>query len=294
MPGGFYQNLLPGLLPPWERGPNLSTVSEAVGAQLDANAEQVLVGRMQSTPFAGGPTASRAGAAQLADGRLIECEPFVLPIHSEQRGVKIYPTESILSQRIRLSRWKQIKRERGTHRGELRNLQPYFVEWPDTPRMRIVHQNYDGPPSATWHTLDPDGTYSVHRQLISNWNWDGQAQKRSRFWLIIYTNRLGLTPPTWDGGSTWDDGSLWDGLFSSTQIADIVALITEAKSAHSILYGVIAATDPASFDPTSTLVVNGDGTSNLPGGNWNNIVDPTTGKPTRLSTAVFLYDLSNT
>lgn len=289
MPGGLYQNMLPSLLPPWMRGPNCTTVAEAVGAQLDANAEQVLVGRLQSIVFAGGPTTSREGAARLADGRLIECEPFVLPLHAEQRGIQIYATESTLSKRIRLSQWRQIHAERGTHRGELRNLQPYFVAWPALPRMRIVHQSNEATPSVLWHTLDPDGSYSVHRQLTSNWNWDGVKSKKTRFWLIIYVDQLGYTSPVWDGAQTWDGGSVWDGLFTDLQIADIVAMITEAKSAHSKLSGVIAATDPASFDPTAAIVINGDGTSTLPGGNWNYLVDPTTGKPTRLATARVLY-----
>lgn len=295
MPGGLYQNLLPEQLPSFMRGANVSTVAESVGAQLDANAEQVLVGRMQSIVFAGGPTSSREGAARLADGRLIECEPFVLPVHSQQRDVAIYPTESVLSRRIRISRSRQIKAERGSHRGELRNLAPYFVEWPSIPRMRIVHQTNEGTPTAWWHTLDPDGSYSLHRTHASNWNWSGEPTKAGRFWLIIYTDQLGFpTSPNWDGGQTWDGGSVWDGLFTAAQIADIVALIKEAKSGHSRLYGVIAATDPASFDPSASIVVNADGTSTLPNGNWNFVVDSMTGQPTRLSTARFLYDLSNT
>lgn len=292
MPGGTFQNMFPAELPPYMRGKNLTTVAEAVGAQLDANAEQVLVGRMQSSVFAGGPTRSREGAARLADGRLIECEPFVLPVHSEQRDIRLYPTEGTLSKRIRLSRWRQIHAERGTHRGELHNLAPYFVDYfPVIPRMRIVHQSNEGTPSALWHTLDSDGTYSLHRSLTSNWNWDGVKAKKSRFWLIVYVDQLGFTQPVWDGAQEWDDGSIWDGLFTDLQIADIVALITEAKSAHSILWGVIFATDPASFDPTASIVVAGDGSSNLPGGNWGFTIDNSTGKPTRLQSATFAYDL---
>lgn len=294
MPGGTFQNMFPALLPPYMRGPNLSTVAEAVGAQLDANAEQVLVGRLQSIVFAGGPTPSREGAARLADGRLIECEPFVLPVHSEQRGIAIYTTESTLSKRIRLSQWRQIHAERGTHRGELHNLAPYFATWPSVPRMRIVHQTNDATPAAFWHTLDPDGTYSIHRQSPSNWNWDNQPTKKSRMWLIVYTDQLGFTEPTWDGGQTWNGGTIWDGGFSSAQISDVVAMVEEAHSGHSRLDGVIAATDPTSFDPTAAIVVNADGTSSHPDGKWNFVIDSNTGKPTRLSTARVLYDLSNT
>jgi hypothetical protein len=291
MPGGLYQNMLPALLPPWMRGPNLTTLSEAVGVQFDANAEQVLVGRMQSSVYAGGPTATREGAGRLADGRLIECEPFVLPLHAEQRGIGLYPTESTLSKRIRLSRWRQIHAERGTHRGELRNIAPYFADWTTVPKMRIVHQSNEGTPSTLWHTLDSDGAYSVHRELVSNWDWDGVPVKRSRFWLIIYVDGLGFSSPDWDGGEAWDGGAIWDGTFTAAQISDLVSLVTEAKSAHSTLWGIIAATDPASFDPTAAIVVDGAGWSSLPNGKWGYTIDLTTGLPTRLPTARFLYDL---
>src|SRR4051812_8692535 len=98
-----FRNDWPDLLPPYMQGPNLRTLWGAFGAQADANAETVMFSRLQALPFAGGANATRQGAARLANGRLMECEPAFLVIHSAQRGIRLYDTESTLSRRIRLA-----------------------------------------------------------------------------------------------------------------------------------------------------------------------------------------------
>ena len=171
----------------------------------------------------------------------------------------------------------------------MRNIQPFFL--PGTPIIRTVHQNGDAT-RATWHTLAADGTYSVHKAEPSNWDWDGVPAKWSRYWVIIYVDTLGLpAQPTWDGGQFWDGPDAWDGIYTETQYDDIAPGLRDAKSAHSICWGIIFATDPASFDPTATAVVDAEGWSTLPNGKWGAVIDHTTGQPTRLPTAVYVNDL---
>lgn len=252
------------------RGRNVGTLLESAGLTLDSARETLRQG--------------------LALSRPLDCDRAALPTLARDRGIRLYASEPEASQRARLAQSKQLRRLFGTQLGELRNIQPFFLGFPAVPTIRIVHQAGDGS-SATWHTLAPDGTYSVHRKVGSNWNWDGAIAKWSRAWCIIYVDQLGLpAQPTWDGGQNWDAGSVWDGLFGASAIADLVAGLTEAKAAHEAIWGLIFATDPDSFSPGSRISPAGGGRTTLPSGNWGFVVDPVTGLPTRLPSAYFAYD----
>lgn len=169
-----FKDDVPDLLPPWMQGPNSRTLWGSFGQALDENAATIMFARLQAVPFAGGANPTRQGAARLRDGRLIECELFVLPIHSSQRGILLYPNESTISRRVRLARFLLLHARRGTHRGEMEHLQPYFL--PDTlPTIRIFHQSGGASPQSTAHTLDPAGVYTVDRSVTSNWDWDGNG-----------------------------------------------------------------------------------------------------------------------
>lgn len=258
-------------LGPWFlQGPNLGALLESVGLTLDGAIEQLVAGFRLGQP--------------------LRADPSALPVLSRDRRIRIYATEPEESQRYRLSRFWPLRRQFGTHQGELRNVAPFFLSRAAVPIMRIVHQAGDGS-SATWNTLD--NVFAVHRAAPSNWDWDGVWAKWSRWWAIIYTDALGLDAQwLWDGGDLWDGGQVWDGLLTSAEIDDIVAGLREAKSAHSILWGLILCTDPTSFDPTSAAVVNPDGSTTLPAGNWGLLVDPVTGNPTRGAPGMsVVYDL---
>lgn len=287
---GFFADTIHQFAPSWFQAPYMTTLMRAFAGELDVFEQRVFDGRRAAIPYAGG---SRVDSGVHA-GVLRQCDPDVLEWHARDRGIRLYDTEPEISKRVRLGSWRQLKRRRGSHQGEMRNLHPYFLDQPALPKMRIVHQSNHPTPVATWHTLDSAGVYSVHRATPSNWNWDDVPEKRARFWLIIYTDQLSVPSPAqnvWDGPQEWDGGSIWGGLLTRAQMDDIVSMIREAKAAHSVLWGVIFATDPASFDPASTLVVDPDGWSNLPNGKWGSVIDDDTGQPTRLPTAVFAYDL---
>lgn len=225
--------------------------------------------------------------------RPLLCDSDALPAISRERGIRLYPSEPEASMRVRLSRWRQLHKRRGTHRGELEHLQPYFL--PGTlPMLRIVHQAGDGS-CATWHTLDPLGAYSVHRATGSNWNWDNVTPSYSRFWLIAHTagTRLDGGSTNWDGGGAWDGGGLWDGRPNAAEIDDIVSAIRDWQSAHSVLWGVIITRDASALDPTGSAVANADGSTTYPQGNWWNVIDMSTGKPTRPSGIRVVYNLGH-
>lgn len=261
-----------GTIPPWfVRNTNIGTYLEAFGLSLDTVAESAIQGLRMSQP--------------------LRCDESALPILARDRGLRLYASEPVASQRRRLSRWHQLRRQFGTHAGQMRNIQPFFLSHVAVPRIRIVHQSGDGL-STTWHTLEADDTYTWHRATPSNWDWDDNDAQWSRYWVIIYTNTLGLAAQTeWGGADTWDGGQVWDGLLTEAQVADIVGGILEARAPHTKLWGVILATDPAWFDPTASVVVNAAGWSNLPGGNWGAVIDHATGKPTRQPGATWVYDL---
>jgi hypothetical protein len=219
------------------------------------------------------------------------CDPSAFPVLSLDRSVRLYPSEPESSKRTRLANWLQFHRQRATHLGELIHSQPYFA--PDHPIMRIVHQDGAGA-SATWWSIAADGSLSEHKAAPSNWDYDGQTEKWSRFWVILYVPASLVSFARYDDGSTYDSGVLYDGMI--TQIArDISAMILESKGAHSRLQAYILATDPASFDPTATAVTDPTGWTSLPIGNWGTSMSgPPDSVRTRPPTAVWIYERSMT
>lgn len=267
-----FQDLADRFAPWWLRGRVGGALLQSIGATLDGVMQTLVLG--------------------LRAGNPLTCEPDALASIGRDRGLRRYPTEPEESYRARLAQWRQLHKLRGSHLGEMLQLQPYFLP-AGRPMIRTVHQDGGGA-SATWHTLNPDGTYEVHRATPSNWDWDGSplgvptpaiTAQWSRFWVIVYVDGLGLPEAEkYDEGAKYDEGSIWDGLITSDQIADIVQIINDWKAAHSTLWGVILATDPASFDPA------GSG-AGYPNGLWGYYIDHATGDPVRLASAVYSYDM---
>ena len=287
-----FQSLVRKLAPGYMAdGRHMGTLLEASGLMLDALAERSFLGRCAAIPYAAG--------AKTADGLPLQCEPEVLPWHARDRGITLYPSEPLGSRRYRCSRWRQLHAMRGTHRGELKYAQPYFLGEDGLgtlPRMRIVHQDGDGD-GAMWHTLsgsaDPGGAgrYSIYRKVPSNWDFDGLAEKWSRWWAIVYTSGTVLESGVtyWNDGHPWNGGQVWGGVALQV-VTDLVTMFLEWHSAHSRCAGIILASDLGSFDPTATSTVETGGSTTLPVGNWGQLVDPATNLPTRLSTATWIYD----
>lgn len=264
---GAVQKFL-GQVGPWFlHNKNLGSFLDATAITLDETLQTLDIGLRLSQP--------------------LRCDASALPVLGYDRTIPFYPNETEESKRFRLSQWLQLHRQRGTHIGELRHSQPYFL--PDAPMMRIVHQSGGALPVATWHTLSAAGEYSIYRPAASNWNWDGQTSKWSRFWVIAYAPARLCSLIRYGDGSHYGDGIPYAGASSHQVAQDLVDMIRGWKGAHSALWGYCIATDPASFDPTASATTSPDGWTSLPVGNWGQPVT-SGGARTRIPSALWIYD----
>lgn len=162
--GKFQAAILGDPAPYFLRQKNLGTFMEALGIVYDIFASNLALGLRLSQP--------------------LRCDESALPYLSFDRGIRLYPSEPIASQRFRLSQWWQLWKQRGSHQGAMRHLQPYFLGASGLgplPTIRIVHASGDGL-SATWHTLSggvpgAPGTsvYSAQKVTPSNFDFDSNG-----------------------------------------------------------------------------------------------------------------------
>lgn len=155
---GHFQKMMIDLAPEWLREKNAASFLGAAGLILDLSQQRLIEG--------------------IRAGQPLRCDVSALREISAQRRLRIYASEPIASQRFRLSRWHQLHRQRGTHQGEMRNLQPYFLGADGLgvlPNIWIVHQDGRASPTCTWHNLSPAGVYSVTRVTSSNFNFDNNG-----------------------------------------------------------------------------------------------------------------------
>ncbi len=217
----------------------------------------------------------------------LRCDVADLPTIAKDRGMRLYPSETEQTRRVRLSQWRQLRKSKGTHIGQLRHAIPYFL--PYAPVMRIVHQSGGATPIATWHTLLGDGTYSVHHQSPSNWNWDSQPQHWSRHWAILYAPAPFIALPRYGEGHRYGDGTLYAGASTSQIGRDIVDMLIEWKASHTALWGIILTDDVSLLDPFEAPRTSTEGWTTHPSGQWDQPMLPS-GVRTRAPTAYFLYD----
>lgn len=265
---GILQRFAAENVPWYLQGPNGTAFLQALGLTLDLGTQTLITGMRQSSPF----------AAFLDNLSYIGAD----------RGIRRYPTMTEQAYRLQLAQWRQIHHFAGTHYGQMIRLQPYF--YPYKPRIRTFHQNGDGTKS-TCHTLDPDGTYSVHRSIPSNFDYDGEVDQWSRFFVAIDGSTLHGDPAHYNDGTKYDDGTVWDGYLSAAARDDIVSIILDSKAAHSALWAVMIYDNPTDFDPTVAVTTDADGRTSLPVANWGSAVDSATGLPTRLKSAHFIFDM---
>jgi hypothetical protein len=264
-----FRQFFSGLVPAYLRARRGGTMLEAVGMALDDATQTLVEGLRASLPLL--------------------AEEDALTRIGKDRKLPRLPTETKESYAYRLSIFRQLGRHSASQHGQLLSLQPYFLPG-SRPMIRIVHQDGSGS-IATWHTIDASGVYSVHHQSPSNWNWDQNFTRWSRFWVIVYVDaEVGPVGAEWDDGCEWDDGTIWDGYLNEAQIADMLELVNTPPTPHSVCAGIILARDPASFDPTGAVTAIGDGTFTHPSGDWDRVVRTATGLPVRLATASYAYE----
>jgi hypothetical protein len=279
-------------------GKNIATFLEATNLTLDGAADAMLIGMRRSQPY--------------------RCTVDAFADLSKDRKIRLYPNESEASKRYRLAHWRQIRRTRGCHYGEMINIQPFFLGPGGAtldgngvsylPWIRTFHQSGDPGSGAlsTCHTLDPTGAYSWVRSAFQ-WNWDGNTSQWSRSWTVVYIpSNFATNFAIWDTKGSWDDGvSLWDGVPSGL-LDDLVSGVIEAKAPHyhfgGLIFTTLQPTDSIPgfvgshpFDPTrSSWSANSDGSTNVPVANWASPVwtsGPSFGLNSRPSWATF-YSIS--
>jgi hypothetical protein len=258
---------LPKKAPPWWEGPNLTTLLQAYGQALDERADAILDGRRQGIVWAGGEDAARTGAARLSDGRLLECDPWVIQVHADQRGLRVYETEPELSQRIRCAQHLILKAQRGTHRGEMLHLRPYFATALAYPVLWIQHTTGGG--KAFWHRVAADGSYSLGR--AANFVRPGSSSKWARYTAFIELPGTGYTLGSEWSAFDWNDGTQYDTstTITSAVARDWIAMLTDWKSAHSWCDGVVLVGEASKLGPTITPTLGSDGAWSLPSaGQW--------------------------
>lgn len=179
-------------------------------------------------------------------------EDAMLEIGRSRRVAK-GPSEPLAAYAERLRRWLDDWRIAGSPWAVLEQVRAYCS--PHLVRVRIYTNRGD------CYTIDRDGTRSRVRD--TGWDWDGDATRWSRWWLVIYPD-AGLP---WDRQIAWGAGPLWGavpGTWGSTATqADVYAIrriIRERKPAGARCSHVIVCFDDAHFDPTDA--------GTLPDGTW--------------------------
>jgi hypothetical protein len=263
---GVLQRFVSSVGPWFVQGRTLGGLREAFAATFDSAETALEAGMQLSQP--------------------LRCDESALPIIAKDRSIPIYPAEVKASQRARLANWLPLHRQRGTHQGELKHLQPYFL--PDRPLLHIVHQTGDGL-AAVWHSLSSDGVYSTEIVTPSNWDFDGRSALWSRFWLIVNMPSGWVNAPQYDVASYWDNcAEGYDGI-DQQEALDIIALAKGWKSAHSRLAGVLVNSGTYPIAPEN-MTVSVDGWTSLPvAGNWKSYVN-SNGTRARNPYVTFLYE----
>lgn len=177
----------------------------------------------------------------------------------------------------RLKRSLPDRRKYGTAFSLIRRIAEYMGE-----DSGVVVKTVDN--AGNWYMRDADGVYSSYLEQ-GNWNWDGQPNAWSRFWVIIHPAGIFTTGPSWGDGSTWGGGKRWGVTMTSDDIESLRAIISDGKPHGTRCVNLIIALDPASFDPEAAPMSAG-----LPDGAWGGWAKISGGVSvaSRLSTARYL------
>jgi hypothetical protein len=290
-----FRKLYRAYRPTWFQGPNVNTFYESICSLLDSIAQRFLDARMAAIPWAGPGVGVEEPLT--STGQRLECQPDALPYHSRDRGIPLYTTEGLLSRRQRLAMWRQLRAHRGTHWGAIEHIRPYFADKVAAgntyPRITVVFQDNEGTPASVWYQWMIDGTKTITRVSPSNFDYDGQPTKRTRFWIFLEMNGTGYSAPvTYGSGRTYNDGALYGvGTFTAQAQADLVAMALDWHSAHSWLAGVVLIWPGyTTLNITGTPTQDADGRWSLPNGKWGSLIDPGTGKATRPAGWQWIYD----
>jgi hypothetical protein len=185
-------------------------------------------------------------------------------------------TETSQSYARRLRLWLDDRKRAGNPFALMQKLAEYTGPLPS---FRTVDVR------GNWYSRAADGTETALLNT-GNWNWDNDLSgtRWSRFWVIIYPNGLwDIARKNWGDvtGPGWGGSPLTIGMTATPEEVDTIQFIVgDWKPAGTRCVNIIAAFDPASFNPASPEP---DGTW----GTWGKLVGGVK-VPSRLATARYL------
>jgi hypothetical protein len=220
--------------------------------------------------------ADAAGYAVRARFPLLTSSDALAPLDADRQIDRGF-SESDASFANRLVQWLDLWRIAGSAGGVMLATLGLFL--PTSVKIRTVDNN------SNWNTYNlgatpfPFGadapTPPTYVKGAGNWNWDGDATKWWRAWVIIYVTPLGWTAgPNWADGGHWaDPGRLW-GITGPTvsQIQTIRQVVAKWKPAHTEVTNIILTFNNSLFDPAQPA---GGGIN--PDGTWGNPSNRPTG-----------------
>ncbi len=247
------------ITPRWLSEGDGELVGYALDLLKDAFAERARLGHLARFPE-NGPNGETAPADALTalgrDRRMV-------------RGIN----ESASVYAARLKDWLTDRRRAGNPFVLMKQLAAYTGDTGCSFRTVDVRGN--------WYSRAADGT-ETSSVNTGNWDWDGDTDRWSRFWVIIYPGTLWTDGgEEWGSGDLWGSaGSLWGTDITPEQATNLRAIIADWKPAGTYRENIIVAFDPSSFDPTSPE----------PDGNWAHWSKLVAGVrvPARLDTARYL------
>lgn len=245
-----FRGALMNLAPSWLQNRYGTRLMYSIGILVDALTDLVLDGVNARFPGTGTTDA----LDEIGSDRLIT------------RGFA-EPDDNYISRLIPwLDTWALV----GASNSRMRQLTAYLTVGTTIPQMRDVFQDNDADaPTAVWHTLaagaGPNGEVTLVRTNPSNWNWDGEQDRRWRIWPIVYVSGIFQDEGEWgDSLTSWGDGGTWGTDASLEQIATIRALVDTWRAAHAHAQWIILAFDDSNdFLPTMS-----PSADDAPDGTW--------------------------
>ena len=182
-----------------------------------------------------------------------------IPQIGRERGIRRGFDEGATGYAARLVRWVDDRRIKGSPFALMSQLIGYLTGY--TTNVRIVNAG------GAWFGVNSNG---VKWSYLGSWDWDGQTDLWSRYWVIIDVPYDSNLAPLWTIDTTWGDGTYWGddpnlgwGLnITLDQVASLQQIVKEWNAPHERAVNIIINFYPVAFWPVSAVGV--------PDGDWGN------------------------
>lgn len=165
--------------------------------------------------------------------------PSTLPMIGRDRRITRTPSETDDAFAARCRQWRQINARRGNPFALMEQVQGQLA--PDAVRLAVVSNN------GNRLELAADGTPSIVGATA--WDWDGDADKWSRVWLLIYDSDW-LSDGTWGDAGNWgDDPTATIGSDATLiEVARVRDIVNEWGAAHARVVHIVIVLDETAWE----------------------------------------------